>query len=287
MKHPRSWLFVPGDSAKKIEHALRSDADALIFDWEDAVAAANKATARLATASALSATTSASPAAARCWVRINALSSEWLLQDLTALPVHAIAGVVLPKACGPADIASLSDALQAVETRAGASPGSLSIIGIATESAASVLALSDFRGPQPRLKGLMWGGEDLAADIGVARNRDSQGRYRAPFMLARSLTIIAAAAAKCSAVDAVHVDFRKLDALAAECSEAREDGFSAKAAIHPDQVPLINQAFTASAQERQWAHKVVAQLSGGALGIVDGRMVDAPHLRLARRILDA
>jgi citrate lyase subunit beta / citryl-CoA lyase len=97
--------------------------------------------------------------------------------------------------------------------------------------------------------------------------------------------LLAAAAAQCSAIDAVRVDFRDLDALAAEAAEARADGFTAKAAIHPDQIAPINSAFAATADERAWAERVVAALAGGGLAVVDGRMVDAPHLRLARRIL--
>ena len=97
--------------------------------------------------------------------------------------------------------------------------------------------------------------------------------------------MLAAAAAECSAIDAVRVDFRDLDALAAKAAEARADGFGAKAAIHPDQIAPINRAFAATADERAWAERVVDVLAGGGLAVVDGHMVDAPHLRLARRIL--
>jgi citrate lyase subunit beta/citryl-CoA lyase len=133
---------------------------------------------------------------------------------------------------------------------------------------------------------MLWGGEDLAGDLGIARNRDDAGRYRAPFVLARNLMLIAASAAECSAVDAVHVDFRNQAALAAECAEARADGFTAKAAIHPDQIAAINASFAPTAEERAWAERVVVALKDGGLAVVDGKMVDAPHLRLARRILE-
>ena len=285
MRVARSWLFVPGDSARKFERALQGEADALILDWEDAVAPAAKAAARATTVAALAALAATRPTAMRCWVRINALASPWFADDLAALPAGALAGVVLPKACGAADVERLGRALDTVEARAGLAPGQLRIVAIVTETAASVLALAEFRRPLPRLAAMLWGGEDLAGDLGVARNRDEGGRYRAPFQLARSLTLLAAAATECSAIDAVCVDFSDTDLLSAECTQARADGFTAKAAIHPDQVGPINRAFVATADEQAWAERVVVALQDGGLAVVDGKMVDAPHLRLARRIL--
>lgn len=282
MSAARSWLFVPGDSARKIERALAGDADALILDWEDAVAPTAKGAARDVTVATLAAVRSPS---ARCWIRVNALDSPYFAADLASLPVAAIAGVVLPKACGLADLERLRAALDAAEAAAGRRGDELGIVAIVTETAASVLALGEYRRPVPRLVALMWGAEDLAGDLGVARNRDTAGAYRAPFLLARNWMLLAAAAAECSAIDAVRVDFRDLDALAAEADQARADGFTAKAAIHPDQIAPINRAFAATADERAWAERVVAALAGGGLAVVDGRMVDAPHLRLARRIL--
>lgn len=281
MNTSRSWLFVPGDSAHKIERALASDADALILDWEDGVAPAAKDAAREVTVAAVAGRT----VSARCWIRINALDSPHFAADLASLPVAAIAGVVLPKACGLADIERLGGVLDMAEAASGRRGGKLGVVAIVTETAASVLALGEFRRPVPRLVALMWGAEDLAGDLGVARNRDAGGAYRAPFRLARNLMLLAAAAAECSAIDAVRVDFRDLDALAAEASEARADGFTAKAGIHPDQVAPINRAFAATVDERAWAERVVVAMVGEGLAVVDDRMVDAPHLRLARRIL--
>lgn len=282
MTAPRCWLFVPGDSARKIERALAGDADALIFDWEDAVAPAAKAAARSTTIAVLSASNAS---ADRCWIRVNALDSPYFDADIEHLPVAAVAGIVLPKACGIADIERLGRALTAREQAAGVDSGPLGIVAIVTETAASVLALSEFRRPLPRLKAMMWGGEDLAGDLGVARNRGDDGGYRAPFQLARNLTLLAAAAAECHAIDAVRVDYTDLDALAVESAQARDDGFTGKAAIHPAQVAPIQRAFTPSEGEREWARRVVAALANGGLAVVDGKMVDAPHLRVARRIL--
>ena len=282
MNGARSWLFVPGDSPRKIERARQGEAEALIFDWEDSVALGGKAAAREITAGALAASR---PPAVRCWIRVNAFASCEFAADLAALPAAAIAGVVLPKCCGPADVERLGAALTTVETNVGITIGRLGIVGIATETGASVLALSEFRRPLPRLAALMWGGEDLAGDLGVARNRDAVGRYREPFRLARGLTLLAAAAAECSAIDAVFVDVRDGEALSAECREGRADGFTAKAAVHPDQVGAIHAAFAPTEEERDWAERVIAALAQGGVAVVDGKMVDAPHLRVAHRLL--
>lgn len=282
MTPPRCWLFVPGDSSRKIERALAGDADALIIDWEDAVAPAAKTTARSTTLAALIAHHAPTH---RCWIRVNALDSAHFDADIEQLPVISIAGVVLPKACGISDLERLSRALTAREQAAHVAIGQLGIVAIVTETAASVLALSEFRRPLPRLKAMMWGGEDLAGDLGIARNRNDDGFYKAPFQLARTLMLMAAAAAECSAIDAVRVDYMEVDALVAESAQARDDGFTAKAAIHPSQIALIQQTFTPSEAEREWAVRVIAALANGGLAVVDGRMVDAPHLRLARRIL--
>ncbi len=284
MTAARSWLFVPGDSARKMERALQGEADALIFDWEDSVAAnpAAKAAARELTVSLLAASR---PPPVRCWIRINALGSAEFAVDLAALPAAAIAGVVLPKCCGPADVLRLDPMLAAVEANAGITNGRLGLVAIATESGASVLALSEFRSPLPRLAGLMWGGEDLSGDLGVHRNRDDAGRYREPFRLARGLTLMAAAAAQCLAIDAVFVSVRDHEALGVECREGWADGFVAKAAVHPDQVVTINATFNATEEERAWAERVIAALAQGGVAVIDGQMVDAPHLRVARRLL--
>jgi citrate lyase subunit beta/citryl-CoA lyase len=283
MSGARSWLFVPGDSDRKMGSAFASDAQALVFDWEDAVAPQAKSAARLATAAALR---GHGGAVQRHWIRLNALASPWFDDDLAALPATGIAGVMLPKACGPADVERLGQRLAVVEQRDGIAQGSLAIVAIVTETAESVLALTDFRRPLPRLAAMLWGGEDLAADLGVGDNRDAGGRYRAPFALARNLTLMAASATRSIAIDAVQVDFRNASLLEFECAEARLDGFTAKAAIHPGQIAVINESFGPTAAERAWAERVVLALQDGGLAIVDGKMVDAPHLRAARRILE-
>lgn len=279
----RSWLFVPGDSSRKLARGVQSGADALIVDWEDAVGPANKPAARALTNGFLR---DHKPDGQRVFIRVNALGSRFIEEDLAALPLDRIDGVVLPKSCGPADIEDLSGRLDVLEKEVGLAAGRLRIVPVATETAASVLALHDFRAPLARLEGLMWGAEDLAVDIGVFQNRDENGAYRPPFLVARQLTVLAAGAARCASIDAVFTDFRDLDRLAQECRAARADGFVAKAAIHPDQIAVIHAAFKPSADEIRWAERIVAALDAQTgVGVVDGAMVDQPHLRLAQRLL--
>jgi citrate lyase subunit beta/citryl-CoA lyase len=145
-----------------------------------------------------------------------------------------------------------------------------------------------YRETTPRLVGLLWGGEDLAADIGARTNRDAEGRYGPAFELARTLCLLAATAARATAVDAVYTDFRNLDGLRTEAETAARDGFTAKAAIHPDQAPIINEVFTPSADEIAHARRVVELFEGGeAISVValDGKMLDRPHLTMAKRLL--
>ncbi len=278
-----SWLFVPGDSSRKMERAFESGAEALIFDWEDAVAPINKDAARALLPNVLASSADTGPA---LYVRVNGLDTRFIDEDLAKLPLARIAGVVLPKSCGPGDVQRLARRLDKLERQAGVPGRHLEIVSIGTETAASVLSLCDFRQPMQRLRGLMWGGEDLGADIGVFRNRDQQGTYRTPFLLARNLTVFAAAATDSLAIDAVFTDFRNLEALEKECYEARRDGFSGKAAIHPDQIPVINAAFMPEEQELEWARRIQGSFkNNNGVAVLDGHMVDAPHMRLAARLL--
>lgn len=279
----KSWLFVPGDSERKIHKAQESGANAVILDWEDAVAAAQKPAARSLFHELAGNWPSDGPA---LYIRVNAMHTSHFEDDLLALPACGIQGVILPKACGVGDIRLLSERLQQLEERQGMIPDTLGIIGIATETAASVLALSEFREPIARLQGLMWGGEDLAADLGMRHNRKADKLYKSPFSLARDFTLLAASAAQCLPIDAVYTSFRDLDGLVTECQAARENGFASKAAIHPDQIPVINEVFQATADELEWARQIVAAMDADTgVAVLNGEMIDAPHLRLAHRLL--
>lgn len=280
----RSLLFVPGDQAAKIDKAMGCGADALILDLEDSVAAANKASARIVTAAAL-----AKPAfGPKLFVRINPLDGTLADADLDAIVEHRPAGIVLPKAKGGQDVMLLGAKLAAREAMASLPEGSIAIVAIATETAASLFVMGSYQGASRRLGGLAWGGEDLSADIGAETNRRADGGYADPYRLARTLTLLGAAAAGVAAIDSVYTAFRDLDGLRAEAEAARRDGFTAKMAIHPAQVPVINAVFTPSTDAIARARAITeAFAAAGNPGVVgfEGEMLDRPHLVRAERIL--
>jgi citrate lyase subunit beta / citryl-CoA lyase len=287
----RSYLFVPGDSERKLAKATQSGADALILDLEDSVTIERKHEARAIVQRFLADARAADQPGPRLFVRINALPTGLVPADLAAIMRGAPAGVVLPKCEGYADIAAVDNQLSALEAREGLTPGSTRIITVASETARAVMNLATSGSlAHPRLLGMMWGAEDLAADIGALANRDERGVPLAPFALARDLCLIAAAAARVEPIDTVYTAIDDLDGLAAECTAARRVGFIGKAAIHPGQVATINRLFSPSEAEIEWSRRVVAAFrdSGGANVLrLDGRMLDQPHLRQAERILAA
>jgi citrate lyase subunit beta/citryl-CoA lyase len=283
MKGIRSLLFVPGDSARKFERARLSGADALILDLEDSVADDVKPAARLEVARMLEARGEGQA----MFVRVNAFDTGMTLLDLHAV-VGRADGIVLPKCGGAEDVLKLSHQLDAFEVAAGAAERRTSILAIVTENARSLFALGGYRGCDDRLTALIWGAEDLAADVGAFEKRNSSG-YHGPFRLARDLALMAAAGAGIAAIDTVYTDIPDLEGLSAEARAARRDGFQAKMAIHPSHIPVINEAFGASASELTWARQIVeafdADPRAGALKI-EGRMIDRPHLALARKLLE-
>lgn len=284
----RSFLFIPGDSDKKLGKADSVGADALILDLEDAVAPAHKAAAREKVAGFLKERPRATRAC-ELWVRINPLDTPLCLPDLAAIVGGAPDGLMLPKANGPADIYKLGHFLDALEAANGIAPGSIGILPVATETAIAPFRLGDYaHTPSPRLKGLTWGAEDLSAAISASTNLGDDGRWEFTYRMVRSMTLLAAHAAGLSAFETLYVDFRDDAGLMASCRAARAEGFAGRIAIHPAQVPVINAAFTPSTEEVAFAQRVVqAFVDAGDVGTVglDGKMLDMPHLKQARHVL--
>jgi citrate lyase subunit beta/citryl-CoA lyase len=283
----RSLLFVPGDSARKLEKGMSSAADALIIDLEDSVALSAKPEARQVTASFLR---EAAPLERRprLFVRVNGLTTGLTDADLDGVMVAAPDGIVLPKAVGGQDVSHLGAKLAVREAEFGLEDGRTRIMAIATENARGVFALGTFAGASHRLVALTWGGEDLSADVGAEGNRNERGDYTDPYRLARALTLFGATAAEVDAVDSVYTNFRDLEGLAAECRDARRDGFVAKMAIHPAQVPVINEAFTPSEEALARARAVIeafARNPGAGVVGIEGEMLDRPHLTRAERLI--
>ena len=265
----RSLLFVPGDRPDRFAKAAASGADALILDLEDSVTPDKKAAARSAVADAL-----AAPRTLPLLVRINPATLD---ADLKAVLPHRPDAVMLPKAEGAESVLTLVAQLNGIK-----------VLPIATETPRAVFQLGSYADAAPHLFGLTWGAEDLPAAIGAATSRESDGRFTPPYEMLRSLTLFAAHAANTQAIETVYPDFKDTDGLAATAARARRDGFTGMMAIHPAQVAVINAAFTPSEAELAWARAVVAAFAAspgaGALQL-DGRMIDAPHLKAAQKPL--
>ena len=274
----RSLLFVPGDRPERMEKALGLGADALILDLEDSVAIANKAVARVAVAAFLA----RAETHVALFVRVNPLDGDEIADDLAALADARLDGIVLPKAEGAPSIRDLVARLNDVGL------AGTRILPVATETPAAIFQLGSHTEVADHLHGVTWGAEDLPAAIGAVTSREADGRYTAPYELARSLTLFAAAAAGVAPIETVYPDFRDSDGLATYAARAARDGFTGMMAIHPSQIAPINAAFSPSEAALAHARTIVAafaaQPDAGVLQI-DGKMVDAPHLKQARRIL--
>ncbi|GLV30801.1 CoA ester lyase [Sphingobium sp. TomTYG75] len=284
----RSFLFIPGDSEKKLGKVDGVAADAFILDLEDAVAVARKPVAR----EMVPAFIKERPRAARksqLWVRVNPLDTPWTLDDLAAIVPVAPDGIMLPKVNGPEDVAQVSHYLSALEAASGVEQGSIRILPVATETAVSPFRLGDYAAAGlDRLYGLTWGAEDLSSAIGASGNTDANGEWTHTYKMVRSLCLLGAHAAGGEAVDTLYVDFRDPEGLRASCKAARAEGFSGRVAIHPAQVDIINESFSPSSDEVDFARRVVdlfaANPDAGTLGL-DGKMLDIPHLKQAERTL--
>jgi len=282
----RSMLFVPGDSEKKLAKSEGVPADALILDLEDSVAAENKAVARGLVCEFLAA--HANERRQQIWVRINPIDHAEAGADLGAVIRGRPDGIVQPKTRSPDDVILLGQRIGTYEMEHEIPIGSIRILPVATETPAAIFSLGDYVRCDKRLAGLTWGAEDLSAEVGALANKDADGNWTQPYQLVRSLCLFAAHAAGVEAIDTLYANFRDPEGLRASCNEARRDGFSGKLAIHPDQVDVINTAFTPDADEIARARRIVdlfdANPGAGTLAL-DGAMLDIPHLRQARRIL--
>jgi citrate lyase subunit beta / citryl-CoA lyase len=315
LRRLRSFLFVPGDSERKQTKALATAADALILDLEDSVDVTQLPAARTRVRELLRSRPDRSRQ--QLWVRVNALSSGQLLDDLAAVmgdtgrtaagaegaTLGAAVeggvpdGIVLPKVSAPREVEEVAHYLSALEASGGRAVGSTRLVVIATETPRGLLSLPQYPDSvmaspavAQRLAGLTWGSEDLGAALGVTARTDASGVPTSVFQMARTSCLLTAVALDVQAIDGVHVDFRDGVGLAREIDTARRDGFTAKLAIHPDQIDAINAAFTPTAVEIAKARRIVALFAaspGAGVLSLDGQMIDRPHFIQAQRILEA
>jgi citrate lyase subunit beta/citryl-CoA lyase len=282
----RSAHFVPGANEKLLRRSLALDADALILDLEDAVTPENKASARNVVAGWLA---DVDFGRQERVVRMNPLDSPWGREDLEATMVRPPDAYLVPKVRSRQDVLAIDRILADLEARHGHPAGSVALVVLGTETPEGLLAIRELCAT-PRVDALSWGAEDLSAALGARRNRDDRGEFLEVFRYARIMTLLAAAAARVQPLDTVFVDIRDLDGLRRESREAAQMGFTGKISIHPDQVPVVNEAFTPTEGEIAESRELVAAFdenrkAGRMTFAFRGQMVDVPHLERARRIL--
>jgi citrate lyase subunit beta/citryl-CoA lyase len=279
----RSFLFVPADSERKLAKAKSSPADALILDLEDAVAADKRGAARGLAREYLK---SEAKGRASLWVRINPVGSADCEADLEEIVASKPAGLVVPKPDSPDVLRELDRVLSALEEEHGLPAKGIRLMPVASETPLAALTLGDYRNPPPRLAAITWGAEDLSAALGAVSNREESGEFAFTYRMVRSFALIAAKAAGVAAIETLHADFRDMTGLARAAQSAQHEGFSGMLAIHPDQVAVINAAFTPSAADVEYARRVVAAFSAGVgVASLDGKMLDQPHLKQAQHVL--
>ena len=280
----RTLLFVPADSERKLVKAVAAGSDALAIDLEDAVLPARKAVGREMLVEFAKTYTADS----ELWIRVNDLTSGELLRDLACVVKVAPKGILLPKIRDRQDVETVQNYLTMAESMAGLEEGSIKILAIATETPQIIMNMPGLAAKRPeRVVGLIWGAEALSSAIGAGDPRQADGAWRPAYHQVRNQCLFAAHAMEVAVMDTVFVDFRDPEGCRRSAEMARYDGFTGKIAIHPDQIPIINEAFTPTAAEIAFAERVVAAFEGGAGSVsIDGKMFDVPHLKAARRMLE-
>lgn len=281
MRTRRALLYVPGDDLHKIQKAVALKVDCACLDLEDGVAINRKDAARETIVEALKAIDFGS---IEKLVRVNPLNTGLTAMDLQAVLQAHPDGIVLPKVGGQEPVRIVSQMIKDVEKAKGWKENGIALIAI-VESARGILNLAEICGADERLQAVIFGGEDLAADIGAVRTRDAWEIF-----YARSALVLHAAANDLQAIDMVNVDFHDLENLEKEARQGAEMGYAGKQIIHPAQVEPVQKAFTPGEDEVREAEKVVRlfeenQKSGKGAFAIEGKMVDMPVVKRAQNIL--
>lgn len=276
----RSLLYVPGDKENMLAKAGQRGADALILNLEDAVAPGNKELARLAVSRALG---TKAFGHAEVVVRINPLDTDIGYRDLLEVMRGGPDAILLPKVRGVEEVRFAAWTIERLESLHGLPVGSTRIMCM-IESVAGILAAEAVAACHPRVTALLFGANDLSTEIGCDPAPDGRA-----LLYAASKLVLAARAANIDAIDSPHMVVGDLEGLARSARAARELGFTGKSAIHPEQIGPINDAFSPGAAEVAWARRVMELIGEGQAGpgaaLLDGQLIEAPHLVRARRIL--
>jgi len=277
----RSMLFVPGNKQKMLRKSLEAGADSVIWDLEDAVALAEKDSARTTIWETLK---PLEQPRVPIFVRINAVTANMLEADLKSIVQPGLSGVLLPKAESPSEVHQLERSLTLMEKANGLAVGVIKIFCI-VETCVGALNAYAVAKASSRVEALSFGAEDFTLDLGIPRSRDG-----VELAHARGEIALAAGAAKINAIDTVYSTLNDDEGLIQECRTARRIGFRGKFAIHPKQLEIINREFSPSESELAFAEKVVQAFNDAQernLGVVtiDGRMIDAPVAERAKAFL--
>ena len=284
----RSLHFVPGGNEKMLAKALTLPADGLIYDLEDSVPADRKTATRAVVRRWLE---EHDLGGRERWVRMNPLASGFGRGDLEETIAGRPDGYVVPKPRSAADVREVAQQLDRLEERRGIDHGATRLLLIATETPEGLLNIKAVAAASPRIVAISWGIEDLGASMGLVRTRDANGRYLDIPRYARVMCAVAASAAGIEALDTVYTDIADLDGLRRECEEAVWMGFTGKLSVHPGQIDVINTAFSPTKAAVDAARELIAEFEAHERKGVHafrfkGRMVDAPHLTQARKIVD-
>ena len=282
----RSIHFVPGGNDKMLNKALGLAADSLILDLEDSVTPDRKVAAREEVCEWLADTDFKQQ---EKLVRINPMDSQWGREDLEAVLQHRPDGIVLPKVLDLKAVHAVDQLIINQEKLAGRDYSDIKLLLIGTEMAAAVFNLSEMVRHE-RVNGVTWGAEDLSVSLGARAKRDDSGNYLEVFSFVRSMCLLSAVAAEVQPIDAVYVDIKNTEGLRQECKAAADMGFTGKLTIHPDQIDIVNEAFTPGADEVEAAAALVAafaehEAQGRMAFKFEGAMVDVPHLKRAQQVL--
>jgi len=281
MHSRRALLYMPGDDWKKITKSLTLGVDCICMDMEDGVAVNRKAEARATIAKALQ---ELDFGKSEKLARINSVGSGWEKDDIAAVLPHHPDGIVIPKIESLGQIKWGSEIIEAAELRYGWPINSVRML-VGVETAKGILNLKEIAS-HPRLDAIIFGGEDFAASVGATRSRDAT-----ELLYARQAVVVACAAFGLQAIDIVTIDFKNLEVVRAEAEFGARLGYSGKQIIHPAQVEPVQSAFTPNDEAIAYAKRIVesfeaSQKEGRGAFALDGKMIDMPLLKNARKVLE-